>query len=197
VNTTSNVFDGLSGRLVGFEMARRNKAAEAEAVERLEPRPGDHVLAIGFGPGIGVALLAARVAHGRVIGADPSQVMIEQAAKRNRAALAAGTVELHPTTADALPCADASIDGAIAVNSVMLWQPRDASFREVARVLKPGARLVTITHGWALDRHFGSVDAFAAEVDALARQYGFTAPRREPARAERGRAVVWEATRAS
>jgi ubiquinone/menaquinone biosynthesis C-methylase UbiE len=193
--TTTKVFDGAMGRLVAVEMTRRNRAAESEAIERLTPRPTDHVLTIGFGPGVGLALLAAQVPEGRAIGVDPSAVMVQQANRRNRAAIALGVVELHRTTADALPCADASIDGAIAVNSVMLWEPFDASFADLARVLRPGARLVTITHDWALRKHFGSVDAFVATASETAARHALVDSVSEPARAEKGRAVVWSVTK--
>jgi ubiquinone/menaquinone biosynthesis C-methylase UbiE len=189
--TTAKVFDGAMGRLVAVEMARRNREAEAEAVDRLAPRRADRVLTIGFGPGVGVARLASRVPEGRVVGVDPSRVMVQQATRRNRDAIALGVVELHRTTAEALPCADASIDGAIAVNSVMLWEPLDASLAEVARVLRAGARLVTITHDWALRKHFGSVDAFVATATEVAARHGLVDAVHEPARSEKGRAVAW------
>ena len=71
----ASLFDGPAGALAAKVMARANRAAEAEAVERLGSSVADTVLAIGFGPGVGVALLAARLTSGTVVGVDPSAAM--------------------------------------------------------------------------------------------------------------------------
>src|SRR5262245_34900076 len=95
-------------------------------------------------------------------------------------------VRLERTTAARLPWPDDSFDGATAVNSIMLWKPLDASVAEVARVLRPGGRLVTITHDWALR------DPSAIE-NALTSN-GFAEVTRRSAQAEQGRTTLLVAT---
>jgi ubiquinone/menaquinone biosynthesis C-methylase UbiE len=70
------LFDGPAARLIAKAMARGNREAEAEAIAELDPAPDATVLAIGFGPGVGLKLLAPRVS--RVVGVDPSRVMVSE-----------------------------------------------------------------------------------------------------------------------
>ena len=69
---------GLYGRLAGRIMATKksNTARGRWAVAELDPKPDARVLEIGYGPGIAVEAMAARVADGRVVGVDISDVML-------------------------------------------------------------------------------------------------------------------------
>jgi ubiquinone/menaquinone biosynthesis C-methylase UbiE len=183
-------FEGLTGIFAAQVMARMNRAAEAEAVELLDPAADASVLVVGFGPGVGVALLAKRLTSGRVVGVDPSGSMIKVAKRANRAALAAGRVDLRQARADATGAADATFDGAVAVNTLQLCEPFATTARELARVLKPGARLVSLTHDWALARHGGSADAWLAEARAALKSARFVEVRDFRGRAEKGRIVA-------
>jgi len=184
-------FDGIPGRLAAAIMARRNRPAEAEAIDRLRPAATDTVLVIGFGPGVGLKLLQPWCA--RICAVDPSEVMHGTAAKINRDALASGQLQLARTTAARLPWPAKSFDGALAVNSMQLWDPLPASIAEISRVLRPGARLVTLTHDWAPDRRrLGWLD----QVSALCAEYGLTEATIWRGRAEHGRIIGFEVRRA-
>jgi SAM-dependent methyltransferase len=52
---------GPIGMIAAMIMARANRAAEAEAVAELAPGPGEDVLVAGFGPGVGLHLLAGLI----------------------------------------------------------------------------------------------------------------------------------------
>jgi hypothetical protein len=54
-------FDGVAGRVAARVMARLNADMERAALDALDPRPGDRVLVVGFGPGVGVTELLRRV----------------------------------------------------------------------------------------------------------------------------------------
>jgi ubiquinone/menaquinone biosynthesis C-methylase UbiE len=111
-------------------------------IGRLALRPGETVLDLGSGPGLD-AFLAARAVgpEGRVIGVDMTPEMIERArANARKAGLT--NVEFRQGRIEALPVDDASVD-AVTSNCVINLVPDKARvFREVARVLKPGGRLV-------------------------------------------------------
>ncbi len=143
-------FEGTAGRLAGAVMARLNRDMERLAVDELGPAAGDSVLAVGFGPGVGLAELAARRCDGHIsiYGIDPSSVMVEQAARRNRGA----DMELVQAAAESIPYPDGAFSGVIAVNSAQLWDPLDAAVGEIARVLAPGGSLITVTHVWAITK---------------------------------------------
>jgi SAM-dependent methyltransferase len=188
-------FEGVAGFFAGQVMTRMNRAAEAEAVELLDPAPDASVLVIGFGPGVGVALLAERLAAGKVVGVDPSATMLKTAARANRAAIAAGKVELRQVRADATGAPEAAFDGAVAVNALQFCEPFAATARELARVLKPGGRLVGLTHDWALARHGGSVEAWVGAARAALEAAGFADVQDFRGRAEKGRIVALTARR--
>lgn len=137
---------GLAGRIGGAIMARGNAEQERWAVERLAPPAGAHVLVVGHGPGVGLALAADRVGPaGRVVGVDPSPTMRQLAAARCAAAVAAGVVEIRDGSAEHTGCADRSMDAVVSVNNVMLWD-QQAGLAEVYRVLRPGGRLAITVH---------------------------------------------------
>ena len=172
------LMDGPLGLVAGRFMAKGNADAEREAIDELAPAPDDSVLVIGFGPGVGVADLLPRLPSGRIGGVDPSWAMHRLARRWARDP----RVRLERTTADRLPWPDDYFDGATAVNSIQFWKPLAASAAEVARVLRPGARLVTVTHDWALRDGDGVVCALS--------ENGFTNVSRRAADAEKGRATM-------
>lgn len=138
---------GVLGRLVGRLMARKNAAMNRFAVETLAPRPDDAVLEIGFGPGVTIAELARRAGRGEVAGVDLSATMVRQAARRNRAAIAAGRVELREGSVLALPFADGRFDRVLDVNCFHHWPDQPRGLAEVRRVLKPDGTLLLCLRG--------------------------------------------------
>jgi SAM-dependent methyltransferase len=152
MSTDSTGFEGPAGRAAGAVMARLNRDMERAAIAALDPGPDHHVLAVGFGPGVGLAELAPRLPNGALAGIDPSATMLDVARRRNRAAVADGRVVLAQAGAEDIPWPDGSFDGVVAVNSMQLWRPLPVAVREVGRVLRPGGALVTATHCWAIAR---------------------------------------------
>jgi ubiquinone/menaquinone biosynthesis C-methylase UbiE len=152
---------GVLGRVGGALMAYGNSEQERWAVEQAGLAPGQRVLVVGHGPGLGLRLAAAAVSPGGlVIGVDPSSVMRQMATAWCAAAVRAGVVQLREGTAEDTDCADASVDAVISVNNVMLWDRR-AGFDELVRVLRPGGRMVLTVHRPVLDV---TPDALAQEA---------------------------------
>lgn len=132
---------GVLGRLGGMIMARTNQWMARRTIELLDVQPGDRVLEIGFGPGVGIQLLAGSASSGWVAGIDPSQEMVEQATARNAADIGTGRVELRRGSVERLPFENATFDRALAINSIQVWADAVAGLREIRRVLKPGGRV--------------------------------------------------------
>ncbi|MGH2371326.1 MAG: class I SAM-dependent methyltransferase, partial [Chloroflexota bacterium] len=86
-------------------------------------------------------LLAERATAGLVAGVDPSEVMVRQATRWNRAAVRAGRVELRQGATAALPYPDAHFTKACALHSLYFWPSVAEGLREVRRVLAPGGLL--------------------------------------------------------
>src|ERR1700739_3817714 len=92
-------FEGTAGRLAGPVMARMNRDMERAAIDELAPAPHESVLALGFGPGVGIAELLRRLPRGVIGGVDPSAAMVQQARRRNLAAVERGRVLLERSAA--------------------------------------------------------------------------------------------------
>jgi ubiquinone/menaquinone biosynthesis C-methylase UbiE len=174
---TNSGFEGAAGRMAAAVMARLNRDMERAAIAELDPGEDDDVLAVGFGPGIGIQELAGRLARGCVAGIDPSPTMVGLARRRNRRAVGTGQVALFEASADVIPFPDGAFRGVVGVNSMQLWRPLDASLREVARVLAPAGALVTVTHVWAIEKQ-APLGEWLALLLPLLRSCGFVDVRR-------------------
>lgn len=152
---------GPLGRLIAFIMARETWRENQRAIDALEIRETDHVIDIGCGHGRSLGALATRAASGRVVGVDPSDLMTEIAVTRNKALVKAGRVKVMVASAADLPFADDTFDKALCVHVIYFWRDLRTSFREIARVLKPGGRLVL---GFRTDADQAVVRAFPADV---------------------------------
>ncbi len=79
---------GIPGRVGGIIMARTNQPCAAWVIDLLGIQPHDSVLEVGFGPGVGIELLARSVSEGYIAGVDPSEEMVAQARAWNVNAMA-------------------------------------------------------------------------------------------------------------
>jgi SAM-dependent methyltransferase len=104
-------------------------------------RPGEVVVDLGSGGGLDVFLAAKKVGpEGRAIGIDMTPEMLVRA-RANAERQGLSNVEFHEATIDKLPFADSSVDCVISNCVINLAPDKQAVFREVARVLKPGGRV--------------------------------------------------------
>src|SRR5713226_4294287 len=100
---------GLLGRVIGWVIfAKGNASINTWIVQLLDIQPTDHILEVGCGPGLALQGFAARAKEGHVAGIDASPIMVEQARRRNAAAIKAGRVEIQRGDASRLPYPDAS-----------------------------------------------------------------------------------------
>lgn len=135
---------GLLGRLGGRLMAHGNVATEQHMVTLADLQEHEAVLVIGAGPGIGLQAAAQQSAE--VIGLDPSHVMLEACRRRCAELIEQGRVQLVEATAEHTGQPDSSVDVVIAVNNVQIWPDQRAGCSELARVLRPGGRLLLSAH---------------------------------------------------
>ncbi|MFN6962240.1 MAG: arsenite methyltransferase [Pyrinomonadaceae bacterium] len=108
-------------------------------------KKGEVVVDLGSGGGLDVFLAAQKVGpEGKAIGIDMTPEMIDLA-RRNAAKANDGkgypNVEFRLATIDKLPLPDDSVDCVISNCVINLAEDKQAVFREIARVLKPGGRL--------------------------------------------------------
>jgi ubiquinone/menaquinone biosynthesis C-methylase UbiE len=124
-------------------MAKRssNRRRNAWVVSLLGVARTDRVLEIGFGPGVAIRASAACASDGLVCGVDHSEVMLDQARRRNARAIRAGRVDLRLATAERLPTFDVQFDKVLAVNSMGFWDDPVACLRSMSALLRPGGRI--------------------------------------------------------
>ncbi|HVU72045.1 MAG TPA: class I SAM-dependent methyltransferase [Mycobacteriales bacterium] len=135
------------------------------AVDRLAPAAGEHVVDLGCGTGNAAVRVAGRGA--RVTGVEPAPRLRAVAQERlARAGFADATVVAGE--AAAMPLDDASADAIISVFGVIFAPDPELAAIEMARVVRPGGRIVLTA--WRMSSAFAV--AGKSRRDAMARATG-------------------------
>jgi ubiquinone/menaquinone biosynthesis C-methylase UbiE len=152
-------FDHFHGR--GLE-------ATQQAANLVSPTPADHILDVGSGIGGPARYFATRFGC-RVSGVDLTAEFCEVARVLTRAVGLADRITFEQGNALAMPFADASFDGAYSMNVSMNIADKAGLYREVRRVLKPGAWFVLaeVTQGPAGPPTYPTPWARTAETSFL------------------------------
>ncbi len=106
-----------------------------------EIKPGERVVDVGCGAGIDSLVAAKKVGSGgKVIGVDMTDAMLNKA---RIASVEAGfkQVEFKKGYAESLPVEDGWADVVISNGVINLTPDKKATFREIARILKPNGRM--------------------------------------------------------
>jgi ubiquinone/menaquinone biosynthesis C-methylase UbiE len=133
---------GIVGRWIGGKMAQQHVPENTWTVNLLGVQPTDHILEIGFGPGIAIQEAASHASQGYIAGIDYSKTMVNAAKKRNAAAVQAGRVDLRYGDAAQLPFTENTFDKAFSIHSIYFWPDPTAVIAGIHRVLKHGGWLV-------------------------------------------------------
>lgn len=129
------------------EIDRRFVPVIEQVMNRAMLQPGETILDLGTGTGAVAIRAAAQVgADGRIKAVDVSPEMLDKTRERLRH-LAITNVDIAEGRAEAIPADDQSTDAVIASLSLMYVIDRAAAAKEIARVLRPGGRLVAAV--WA------------------------------------------------
>src|SRR5258708_7517165 len=165
-------------KLLGGDRARR------ALVDQAEIRPGHRVLDIGCGTGSLIVLIKTRYPDAEVTGLDPDPKALFRA--RRKAYGAKIAVQLDRGFSDQLPYPDGSFERVF--SSFMLHhlepQEKEATLREVRRVLKPGGRFGLLDFGGSRPPNEGFLarwchahhrlgDNFGGRILTLLSQAGF------------------------
>lgn len=111
-------------------------------LEFADVKPGETVLDLGSGAGFDAFLAARKVGTtGRVIGVDMTPDMLAKA-RANAESIKATNVEFREGIIEDLPLKDNSVDLVISNCVINLSTDKPQVFKEIARVLKPGGRML-------------------------------------------------------
>lgn len=135
----------VAGWLIGKLLTARNQVLEENTVHLCGIQPGDTVLELGHGPGMGLQSAAKLLTDptGRLIGVDYSEYMHQVAKERMKELVANGKVSLHHCDVAAMPLADSTVDKVFHCNCYYFWPDLRKGTSEIHRVMKPGGLMVT------------------------------------------------------
>jgi demethylmenaquinone methyltransferase / 2-methoxy-6-polyprenyl-1,4-benzoquinol methylase len=143
------LFSGLSGSYdrVGAVMSFGQDPRWRRAlVDQIDPRPGMRILDVATGTGMVAFASAARGAE--VVGVDQSEAMLAAArARLARTPALASRVTFLRGEAEALPFADGEFDALSFTYLLRYVDDREATMRELARVVAPGGRIGMVEFG--------------------------------------------------
>jgi ubiquinone/menaquinone biosynthesis methyltransferase len=137
------IFSGIgatyekAGALLSFGQDARWRA---RLVESVQAAPGDVVLDVATGTGLVARALSERYGC-EVVGLDRSADMLSAAVARN------GHIPLVRARAESLPFADDSFDHLTFTYLMRYVDDPAATMRELARVVRPGGRIVALDFG--------------------------------------------------
>jgi ubiquinone/menaquinone biosynthesis C-methylase UbiE len=129
------------------EVDRRFAPVVEQMLARAALKRGERILDLGTGTGAVTFQAAPLVgSDGRLTGIDISPDML-RIAQRRAAELGLKNAEFREGSAELIPAENASFDVVLACLSLMYVIDRAAAARQIARVLRPGGRLVAAV--WA------------------------------------------------
>lgn len=106
-------------------------------MHHLQAEKGQFYLDIGCGTGNYTSKMAESGIE--FVGVDPSEKMLEKARLRNP------SIDWRRGSAEAIPVEDGLMSGITASFTLHHWTDLNAAFRELNRVMKPGAQMVMLT----------------------------------------------------
>lgn len=130
----SGFYDLIFGKL--FDRAR------IHALARLDIKPGDRILEVGVGTGLSLPLYPR---HCQIVGIDLTGPMLDKGRERVRKH-GLGHVELQRMDASRMQFPDASFDAVFAAYVITAVPQPKQVLAEMARVCRPGGRIVLLNH---------------------------------------------------
>jgi ubiquinone/menaquinone biosynthesis C-methylase UbiE len=153
-----------------------------EVIRAISPRPGERVVDVGAG--MGPATVLAAKAGASVLAVDPTPYMRRILAVRRLGQRHRSAIRVVDGSAELIPAGDHSIDAVWTVNTMHHWADLDAAILELARVLRPGGRLLLVDEDFDApahpafahmherrahrDHHFTTIDPAAVEARLIA-----------------------------
>lgn len=129
---------GLFGRLVSIMMEKRNRAFYEKILKELDLKSGDKIYEIGYGPGLGINLMANKTIDCSVYGIDFSELMYIKASKRNKKFIDTGIVNLRCGDFVTSDIDHEKYDKIFCVNVIYFWSDLTKVFEKIYAMLRDG-----------------------------------------------------------
>ena len=166
---------GIAGRIAGRVMAFNNKKRSKWTLQKLGFSPSDNILEIGYGPGIIVNEIASILTAGFIAGIDHSEIMYNQANRRNKQHIQKKKVYLQKGTIDDLAFSAGTFDIIFGSNVHFFWDDQVGAFRKLRQLIKPDGRLIMIFQPrWAMGKT--NIEQIAMASQNQFKKAGFSDP---------------------
>lgn len=129
---------GLFGIFSSNIMIKGNKANYEKLIKDLDLQPAYKLLEIGYGPGVGINMIAKACNSCIIHGIDFSKLMYKRARKYNKQYLDSNTMVLLYGDFLNAPFAGNEYDKIFCLNVVYFWNPLQEPFKRVLSLLKDG-----------------------------------------------------------
>lgn len=166
----------MVGQLVGLIMAKRSSNIERNKwmLEKVGLNHDDHVLEIGYGPGIALEVASRTIVEGKLIGIDHSETMFQQASKRVASQIENGKVKLIVGDIQTFPVFETRFDHIYSANVVKFWKDPVAVYGHLRSLLKPGGDIVTLLMPRNKGASFEDSNKAGKEIVKWLEQAGFS-----------------------
>jgi len=129
---------GLFGMFSSKIMIKGNRAKYEKLIKDLNLQPKDKLLEIGYGPGVGINMIAEACTSCTIHGIDFSHLMYKKASKYNKQYLDNGTMLLQYGDFLKTPIVSNEYDKIFCLNVVYFWSQLQEPFKKVLSLLKTG-----------------------------------------------------------
>ena len=169
---------GFLGNLVAKMMEFRNRGFYKIIIGKLSPRPGEHILEIGYGPGLGIYQIANSFPGCSISGIDISELMFHKASKRNKKYIDKGIVHLKHGDVLTLEPDNDKFDKIFCVNVIYFWNDLNVAFSRMFNMLgDKGEFLIYMDHRETIEKAKFLADFCkytVEEVELKLKNAGFT-----------------------
>lgn len=135
---------GTFGRFIGWLLSIKNNDRVNWTLEKLQLKPSDILLEVGYGPGVTLKKVANNLTSGFIAGTGHSEIMHEQASRRNREHIEKAKVKLECGTVWDLKYPENYFDIIYGSNVHFFWENPTKEFKQLVTLLKTDGRLVMV-----------------------------------------------------
>jgi SAM-dependent methyltransferase len=167
---------GLFGRIISRMMNARNRKFYFRMISEMRIQNRDRVYEIGYGPGIGIQMIASNISNCTISGIDFSELMVKMASRRNKRFIDAGRVKLKYGDLITADTSGEHYDKIFCVNVIYFWKDLLPVFQKIHSMLSSeGSFYIFMTPakdldgGFAVDFNKYSIE----EVVAALKESGF------------------------
>lgn len=134
-------------------MEFKNRSSYEKIISKLSPRKGEHILEIGYGPGLGIYGIAEKFPGIRISGIDFSELMYQKASERNKKFIDKGTVHLQHGDVLTMKPGNDKYDKIFCLNVIYFWNDLGLAFNKIFSMLGgTGVFLIYMDHMDSLEK---------------------------------------------